>query len=91
MRAEKAVGTGKAAATVLQDMRKFFEKFSITRLVGQAVKHQVPSPLLKLPIAVYQGPRIIKNRQEVTAPLFAECGLPAGCGLAGFWVREVHM
>ena len=87
VRAERAVGVGRAAATVLQDMRKFYEKFSIKRLAGQAVKLQVPSPLMKLPIAVYQGPRIIRNRQEVTAPMFAECGLPAGCGLADFWVR----
>ena len=77
----------RSAATILHDMRKFFERFRIDKLEHRAGSHGIPSPLSKLAIGTYRGPRVVRSGLTVTSPVFALCGLPAGCGLADLWVR----
>jgi hypothetical protein len=83
LRAEAATAEqGATAAAVLTDLEKFFENIDHELLLERAEKHGLPLPLVKLALAAYSGPRMIRMRDFVAEELFADRGIIAGCSLA---------
>ena len=87
IRAERAVLTGGAAATILWDGHKFFEKFSLKRLFEQGRMFGFPDFVLRVAINLYLGPRHMVMSGLTLAAWFVKHGLPAGCTHADAFVK----
>ena len=81
-----AAEPGLEAASVLWDMRKFFECFDLRRLCVRALSAGIPPALIRLAINTYMGLRVVRMEQRYQVVGYAERGLPAGCVLALLWV-----
>ncbi len=83
LRAEAATaGGGSTAAAILTDLEKFYEHLDHDLLIERARKHGFPTPLVRLAVAAYGGPRMIRMKEFVAEELHAERGVIAGCSLA---------
>ena len=87
--ATRGAGRGRqqrAAATILADVRKFYDNFDLDTLEARALELGMPGVLARLSVNVYRGLRIVKLGTAVLIAGYARCGLPAGCGLCFLWV-----
>ena len=87
VRAEASVGTGGCAASVLLDMRKFYEAFRLRLLRDRAAGCAFDAVVTKVCCNVYAGPRMVRFGSLCHSSGFAFCGLPAGCIFSDVWVR----
>ena len=74
------------AASVLLDVRKFYESFSLRELRRRALEQHVSHRLVHLAVALYTGLRLVRLEGRLAIVVFSWKGLPAGCGLAALWV-----
>ncbi len=87
-RAEAAIGDrGTAAAAVLTDLEKFYEHIDHDVLMDKASRHGFPKPLVRMALAAYSGPRMIRLRDFVAPEVHAGRGVIAGCSLATTLVK----
>ncbi len=87
MRAEAAVASDLHAAAITSDLRKFYEAVDHELLVERAARHGFPLQIVKLAIAAYKGPRMIRLGAFIARELFASRGIIAGCSLATTFTR----
>ena len=86
-RAEVAAASGEHYAQVLLDLVKAFERIPYRILLREADRLGYPLRLLKLAIATYKLPRVIRVGNAVSDLVWAVRGIVAGSGLA--WVALV--
>ncbi len=78
---------GTAAAAVLTDLEKFFEYVDHQLLYDRAVRAGLPAPLVRLTLAAYSGPRMIRMKDFIAQEIHADKGIIAGCSLATTFVK----
>ena len=88
--AEAATSEGEAAS-VLVDVRKFYENFQLDALQQRADRAGVPGRLSRLACNVYRGMRMVKLNQSTLLVGYCSTGLPAGCCLCMLWVVTYSM
>ena len=79
-RAEVAHVTGARYAQVLLDLVKAFERIPYRVLLREALKLCYPLRLLRLAIATYRLPRVIRGGESVSDLIWAVRGIVAGSG-----------
>ncbi len=87
MRNEAAVGEGLQAGALMWDMQSFFEMVKRGKLRRRARSTGFPTPLLKLALAAYDGPRMLSMEGALSRVLRGSEGVTAGCGLASTLIR----
>ncbi len=80
--AEAAVESGYHSATLLWDLSSFFEAVRREPLWHRARRLGFPLPLLKVALCMYGSPRVLSLGGMLSAPIPADNGVLAGCGLA---------
>ncbi len=80
--AEAAVEEGYHSATLLWDLSSFFEAVRREPLWHRAKRLGFPLPLLKVALCMYDSPRMLSLGGMLSAPIPADNGVLAGCGLA---------
>ena len=81
-RAENAAATGKAYAQTLLDLVKAFERVPYRVLRREASRLGYPLRILRLTIAAYKLPRVIRVGEAISDIIFAVRGMVAGSGSA---------
>ncbi len=79
--------TGMVAAAVLADLEKFYEHMDHDVLIERARSHGFPEVLVRMAVAAYGGPRMIRLRDFVATEVYADRGVVAGCPLATTLVK----
>jgi hypothetical protein len=82
MRAEVAVAADQQAAAITSDLKKFYEALDHGLLLERAARHGFPMQIVRLAVAAYRGPRVIRMGSFIARELFADRGVIAGCSLA---------
>ena len=88
-RGELAAATGKNYAQVLLDLVKAFERIPYRILLREAARLQYPLRLIRLAIATYRLPRVIRVGTAYSDLVVAMRGIVAGSGLATTEMRVV--
>ncbi len=91
-RAEAAVGDGDGvAATLLWDMKSFFERLDRRKLRRRIMALDFPLPIARLAMAAYSGPRMLSMTGALAKPVYAWRGVAAGCGVAVALTRVYYI
>ena len=88
-RAEIAAASGEKYAQILLDLVKAFERIPYRVLLREASRLGYPLRLLRLAIATYKLPRVIRVGNAVSDLVWAVRGIVAGSGLATSEMRLV--
>lgn len=86
-RAERNTADGSAAASVLVDMKRFYEHFDHGLLKKRAENTGFVEKLTALALARHRAPRYITNRGKLTAAIHPKRDVITGCGFATTWVK----
>ena len=89
VRAEVAAASGVTYGQVLFDLVKAFERIPYRVLLREALNLQYPLRLLRLAIATYKLPRVIRVGGAISDLVWAVRGIVAGSGLATTEMRLV--
>ncbi len=81
-RAEAAVDSGGYAGNLLWDLGSFFESIKREPLWQRARRLEFPMTILKVALLAYESTRMLSMGGKLSAPLDAEDGILAGCGMA---------
>ncbi len=80
--AEAAVAAGEGSATLLWDLAAFFESIQRKQLWYRARRLGFPTTVAAVAFNAYGAARLLSLGGVLSRPLFAENGIPAGCGFA---------
>ena len=72
---------------MLLDLSSFFKHLDHQVLWNRALDANFPDPVTRLALASYRAPRHITQEGRIAAPLAAQRGVIAECGLATTWVK----
>jgi hypothetical protein len=86
-KAEAGEGDGLASASVLWDMKTFYDSLNRMRLWTQVRRHDFPLAIARLAFSVYDSPRMLTMNGRVACPAYARDGVPAGCMFANAFTR----
>ena len=82
IRFECSVLTSFHQVSLFIDLRQFYEHVQHHRLVDAALAHDFPAWILSLALSVYRGPRYLEGQAMLSAPVYPDRGIAAGCPLA---------
>ena len=92
MVAEAASTTGTSCtASVLWDLRKFFEHLDLSLLEGRGLRAGFDAVVLRAVISAYRFARVISGRAGMTVPAWARSGVTPGCGAAAVMIKVYCM
>ena len=87
VQAEPIVSEDGVAATILWDIRKYYEPLRHTRLALNARKHMFPHGIARATLCAFAFPRRLCLGPMIRRKLEAKCGIIAGCFSATSWVK----
>eukprot|EP00959_Pyramimonas_sp_CCMP1952_P111842 2339374-Pyramimonas_sp.AAC.1 len=87
LRSELGVREGKAAASVLWDLFKFYEGMHLPLVEARAKQLGFPSQITRVCMTAYRGARFLTLSTLSVGPYYSINGVVAGCSMATTFVR----
>ena len=87
VRAQGATNSGMQAATLLWDLRKFYESFDHAELIKRGIATGLHEAMIRVCIRMYKSSRHIALKDTVGQALCPTRGIVAGCTAATTWVK----
>ena len=87
LRSELGVRKKQAAATLLWDLRKFYEGMRLDLLEQRAAALGFPEQITSVCLTAYRGARFVTMASISTGPFYSINGVIAGCSMATTFVR----
>jgi len=87
LEAEISTANQRSTASVLIDLRSFFDHLNHADLAARAEEAGFNFNVTRLAISAYRHPRALCKKGVLAAPLFPTRGVLAGCGLASTMIK----